>query len=305
MPSSPMTAADWQGVIPAITTPFREDLSIDHAFLARHAAWMIDAGCKGIVAPGSLGEGATLTHAEKLEVFRTLVSAVGSRVPVIATVSALSTAEAVQIARDAKAAGCRGLMVLPPYVYKGDWRETKAHFAAIIRATDLSCMLYNNPIAYGTDITPEQIAELAAEHTNLHSVKESSADVRRVTGIRALIGDRLTILVGVDDLICEGIAAGAKGWIAGLVNAMPVESVAIFNHARNGEWEKAFAIYRWFLPLLRLDVVPEFVHLIKLTQQEVGMGSERVRPPRLELVGAKREAALKVIHDGIRTCPKL
>ncbi|MCC6429104.1 MAG: dihydrodipicolinate synthase family protein [Phycisphaerales bacterium] len=302
-----MTKADWQGVIPAITTPFDADLSIDHAFLAKHAAWMIDAGCTGIVSPGSLGEGATLTHAEKLAIFKTLHGSVGSRAPIIAAISALSTAEAVQTARDAKAAGCRGLMVLPPYVYRGEWRETKAHFAAILRATDLSCMLYNNPLAYGTDVSPEQIAELAGEFPNLHAVKESSADVRRLTGIRAIIGDRLALLVGVDDLICEGIAAGATGWIAGLVNAYPKESVELFNLSRKahqtGEWSKAFTLYRWFLPLLRLDVVPEFVHLIKLVQQEVGMGSERVRPPRLELAGAKREAALKTIREGIKTRP--
>lgn len=296
-----MTKSDWQGVIPAITTPFTADLSVDHAFLARHASWMIDAGCTGIVSPGSLGEGATLTHAEKLEVFKTLVDAVGGRVPVIATVSALSTREAVQIARDAKAAGCRGLMVLPPYVYKGDWRETKAHFAAVMTATDLSCMLYNNPIAYGTDVQPGQIAELAAEFANLHAVKESSADVRRITAVRALIRDRLNILVGVDDLICEGVSAGACGWIAGLVNAMPVESVRLFNLAKAGEWEKAGALYRWFLPLLRLDVVPEFVHLIKLVQQEVGMGSERVRPPRLPLVGESREAIIGIIRAAIES----
>ena len=299
-----MTKSDWQGVIPAITTPFTPDLSVDHAFLARHASWMIDAGCTGIVSPGSLGEGATLTHAEKLEVFKTLVGAVGGRVPVIATVSALSTREAVQIARDAKTAGCRGLMVLPPYVYKGDWRETKAHFAAVMNATDLSCMLYNNPIAYGTDVQPAQIAELASEFANLHAVKESSADVRRITGIRALIRDRLNILVGVDDLICEGISAGACGWIAGLVNAMPVESVRLFNLAKAGQWEKAGELYRWFLPLLRLDVVPEFVHLIKLVQQEVGMGSERVRPPRLPLAGQARESALKSIHQALVSRPR-
>ncbi len=299
-----MSKADWQGVIPAITTPFNGDLTIDHAFLAKHAAWMVDAGCTGIVSPGSLGEGGTLTREEKIAVYKTLHTAVGARVPVIAAISALSTAEAVQSAKDAQAAGCTGLMVLPAYVYKGDWRETKAHFAAIIQATRLSCMLYNNPIAYGTDALPEQIAELAHEFSNLHAVKESSADVRRLSAIRSLIGDRLALLVGVDDLICEGIAAGATGWIAGLVNAMPRESVELFNLCRRGDWGRAFELYRWFLPLLRLDVVPEFVHLIKLVQQEVGMGSERVRPPRLELAGAKREAALGTIRAAIKARPK-
>lgn len=300
-----MNATDWKGVIPAITTPFNADLSIDHGFLAKHASWMMDAGCVGMVAPGSLGEGGTLSHEEKIALWKTLVSAIGSRGPVIAAISSLSTADAVRQARDAQAAGCRGLMVLPPYVYRGDWREMKAHFAAVIAATPLSCMLYNNPIAYGTDVTPPQVAELAREHANLHAVKESSADVRRVTAIKSILGDRLALLVGVDDLIVEGVAAGATGWIAGLVNAFPHESVRIYDLAMKGEWAKAAELYAWFLPLLRMDVVPEFVHLIKLVQQEVGMGSERVRPPRLTLVGAKREEAIVAIKTAMATRPKL
>ena len=161
-------------------------------------------------------------------------------------------------------------------------------------------MLYNNPIAYGTDVLPEQVAELAGEHTNLHAVKESSADVRRLTAIRAILGDRLALLVGVDDLIVEGVAAGATGWIAGLVNAFPKESVDLFTLAREGKWAEAARLYAWFLPLLRMDVVPEFVHLIKLVQQEVGMGSERVRPPRLTLVGEARERALATVRAAVK-----
>lgn len=278
-----MTPSDWRGVMPAITTPFRGDLSIDHEFLGKHAAWMIDAGCTGIVTPGSLGEGATLSREERSAVWRTCVEAVGSRVPVIAAIASASTLDAVAQAREAHDRGCRGLMVLPPYVYKGSWREIKHHFEAIFRATPLSCMLYNNPIAYGTDVTPEQLAELAAEHPNLHAVKKSSADVRRMTAIRALLGDRVAMFVGVDDLIVEGLGAGAVGWIAGLVNAFPRESVSLFEAARRGERERAQAMYEWFLPLLRMDVVTEFVQLIKLAQARVGMGNTRVRPPRLEL----------------------
>jgi 4-hydroxy-tetrahydrodipicolinate synthase len=305
-----MTTLDWQVVLPAVTTPFLPDLSIDHALLAAHAKWMIAEGCRGIVSPGSLGEGATLTHAEKIAVWRTLVQALDAKVPVVAAVAALSTREACDAAKAAADAGCRGLMVLPPYVYRGDWRETKAHFAAVLRATSLSCMLYNNPIAYGTDVSPEQIAELAAEHANLHAVKESSADVRRITAIRAILGDRLALLVGVDDLIVEGIAAGATGWIAGLVNALPRESVRLFDLARAGRHAEAAALYRWFLPLLRMDVVPEFVHLIKLVQQEVGMAggfkpSERVRPPRLLLEGTTRERALRTIRESLVSRPTL
>jgi len=296
---------NWKGVMPAMTTCFNENLSIDHGFVARHARWMVDHGCAGIVTPGSLGEGNTLTFEERGALWTTVVKAAGNDAPVIAAISALSAAEAVAQATMAAAKGCQGLMVLPPYVYKGDWREMKAYVTAVFKATDLSCMLYNNPIAYGTDFLPEQIQELAAENGNFHSVKESSADVRRVTAIRALVGDRLALFVGVDDAIVEGIAAGAVGWIAGLVNALPKESVALFNHAMEGAGEKAFELYRWFLPLLRMDCVPKFVQLIKLVQQEVRMGNARVRPPRLELVGDELEQARAIIRTALETRPSL
>jgi 4-hydroxy-tetrahydrodipicolinate synthase len=198
---------NWRGVIPAVTTPFNEDLSVDHGFLAEHVRRLVESGCVGIVPIGSLGEAATLTLAEKRQVLETCVRAVGERVPVIAGISALATAEAVELARDARRIGCRGLMVLPPYVYSTDWREMRAHVAAVIGADDLPCMLYNNPVAYRTDFTPEQIAELAAGFPNLEAVKESSTDLRRVTAIRALLGDRLDVLVGVDDAIVEGLDA--------------------------------------------------------------------------------------------------
>lgn len=296
---------NWQGVIPAITTPFDERLNVDHEFLAKHASWMVDHGCKGIVALGSLGEGATLSLEEKLAVLRTCVKSVGARAPVVAAVSSLSTAEAERLARDAEQAGCSGLMILPPYVYSSDWREMKAHMSAVLRATKLSSMLYNNPIAYKTDFLPEQVAELAAEHENLHAVKESSADIRRVTAIRAACGDRLATFVGVDDLIVEGIDAGATGWIAGLVNAYPRESVELYELAMSGKREAARSLYRWFLPLLRLDTVPKFVQLIKLVQQEVGMGSERVRPPRLVLEGRERDDAMAVVRHAAATRPEV
>jgi 4-hydroxy-tetrahydrodipicolinate synthase len=290
---------NWQGVIPAITTPFREDLRVDHDFLARHASWLASEGCTGIVALGSLGEGATLELDEKIAILKTCVQAL--KVPVASAISSLSTDGAVRLAKAAQQAGCSGLMVLPPYVYSTDWREMKAHIVTILRATDLSCMLYNNPIAYGTDFLPEQIAELAGEHENLHAVKESSGDVRRVTAIRSLLGKRLAILVGLDDAIVEGIAAGATGWIAGLCNALPHESVALFEGARRGD--DVSDLYGWFLPLLRLDTLKKFVQLIKLVQQEVGMGSERVRPPRLPLTGDERDAALRLIRTALGAKP--
>lgn len=286
----------WRGVIPAITTPFRADGSIDHDFLARHANTLIDAGCIGIVPLGSLGEAATLSFEDKLAILRTLVDALEGRAPVIPGIAALSTAEAVRLAQEAERIGCAGLMVLPPYVYSTDWHEMKAHVSAVIEATSLPCMLYNNPVAYKTDFVPEQIAELAGEHANLQAVKESSADVRRFAAIRSLLGERLDLLVGMDDAIVEGVAMGATGWIAGLVNAYPVESVRLFELARDGGARAAAELYAWFLPLLRLDTVPKFVQLIKLVQAQVGLGSEQVRAPRLVLQGAEREAALAVIE---------
>ena len=295
----------WQGVMPAITTGFKEDLSIDHESVARHVNWLVDNGCTGIVTPGSLGEGNTLTFEERGALWATVVKAVGDRVPVVGAISALSTAEAVEQARTAAGKGCRGLMVLPPYVYKGDWREMKAHVAATFKATNLSCMLYNNPVAYGTDFLPEQIRELADEFENFQSVKESSTDVRRVTAIKALVGDRLDLFVGVDDAIVEAIPVGAVGWIAGLVNALPKESVDLFDYAVRGEMEKALKLYHWFLPLLRLDTVPKFVQLIKLAQQAVGMGSARVRPPRLELVGEELAQTNALIKKALDHRPSL
>jgi len=295
----------WRGVMPATTTAFDENLNIDHAFVAKHAQWLVENGCTAIVAPGSLGESATLSFDEKVALWSTLIGAVGNRVPVVAAIASLSTAEAVALTNRAADAGCSGLMVLPPYVYRSEWREMKAHVEAVFRATNLSCMLYNNPVAYGTDFLPEQIRELAAEHENLAAVKESSTDVRRITWIKELVGDRLDISVGVDDAIVEGIEAGAVGWVAGLVNALPKESVALFDYALNGEYEKARELYYWFLPLLRMDTVPKFVQLIKLVQQEVGMGSARVRPPRLELAGKELEDARRVIKEGLTTRPRV
>lgn len=294
---------NFTGVMPAMTTAFHPDLTIDHAFVARHAAWLIENGCKGIVCLGSLGEAATLGFAEKLSVLKTVLAALDGKAPVVAAISALSTADAVELAKAAYDAGCSGLMILPPYVYKGDWRENKAHVAAILKATPLPGMLYNNPVAYGVDYLPGQIAELAAEFPNLAAVKESSTDVRRVSAIRALLGDRLQICVGVDDAIVEGIAAGAVGWVAGLVNAFPRESVDLFNLALAGRHTEAFDLYRWFLPLLRMDTVPKFIQLIKQVQQEAGIGSARVRPPRLEVIGEELAATRAEFELALSTRP--
>lgn len=289
------TASLWHGVIPAITTPFTADDQVDHPFLAQHARTLIAHGCRGIVPLGSLGEAATLDFEEKVSILHTLVHALDGAAPVIPGIAALSTREAVRLAQAAQSAGCAALMVLPPYVYSTDWREMGAHVRAVIAATDLPCMLYNNPLAYRTDFSPEQLAELADEFPQVQAVKESSGDVRRFAALRALLGDRLHLLVGMDDALVEGVSMGASGWIAGLVNAYPKESVRLFELARTGGASAARALYDWFLPLLRLDTVPTFVQLIKLVQQQVDMGNERVRAPRLPLAGEARDAALRVI----------
>jgi 4-hydroxy-tetrahydrodipicolinate synthase len=298
----PMTIR-FEGVMPAITTPFNDDLSIDHGAAKANVRWLVEAGCKAIVPCGSLGEGATLTFAEKLALIETCAKAVD--VPVIPGIAALSTLEAVQLARAAEAHGARALMVLPPYVYSTDWREMKAHVTAVISATRLPCVVYNNPVAYRTDFSPSQIVELAREFDNVVAVKESSTDVRRITALKAQAGDRLALGVGVDDCLVEGVAAGAQFWIAGLVDALPHESVRLFELARAGRWEEAAALYAWFLPLLRLDTVPKFVQLIKLVQERLGVGRALVRPPRLPLTGAELDAAETVINRALASRPQL
>lgn len=296
-----MQQTDWAGVFPAITTPFRSDGAVDEDFLARHVRWLMDAGCRGVVALGSLGEGATLGASEKVRVLEVCRTALGRDEQLVAGVSGLGTAECVALARAAETAGCNGLMVLPPYVYRGDWHETRAHFTAVIAATPLSCMLYNNPIAYGTDLSAAQVTELADTHDNVHALKDSSGDVRRLTEFRERLGDRLRLFAGLDDMVVEATLMGADGWIAGLVNALPTESVRLFDLAQHGSVDEARALYEWFLPLLRFDTVPKFVQLIKLVQAAVGQGSEVVRPPRLPLEGAERAEALRVIETALAT----
>ena len=297
-----MKPSDWKGTFAAITTPFTDGGSVDHGFLRDHVAWLVENGVQGIVALGSLGEAPTLTADEKRSVLRVAQAAVADKVPLVAGISAMSTTEAQALARDAEKIGCDGLMVLPPYVYRGDWREMAEHVQSILDATSLSCMLYNNPIAYGTDFTPAQIREVS-RHRNLHAVKESSGDLRRVTAIRELLDDRLAIFVGMDDVVVESVGAGAVGWIAGLVNALPLESVQLFDLARCSGSDAARVLYEWFLPLLRMDTGPKFVQLIKLVQQEVGMGRATVRPPRLELVGKELEAATALIRERLANRP--
>ena len=298
-----MQARDWAGVMPAITTPFKPDLSVDEAALQSHVRWMLDAGCRGIVALGSLGESATLATPEKIRILEVCREALAGRAPLVAGIAGLGTSECVALARAAERAGCDGLMALPAYVYVADARETEAHYSAVIGATGLSCMLYNNPIAYGVDVSPGQLARLCGRHPNLHATKDSSGNVRRVAAIRAALGERIRILVGMDDVVLESVAMGAVGWVAGLVNALPVESVRLFDLAISGKAEDAWKLYDWFLPLLRLDTAPKFVQLIKLVQQEMGKGSTRVRPPRLELEGEELAQVKALIRDRLSRRP--
>jgi 4-hydroxy-tetrahydrodipicolinate synthase len=299
-----MIRTDWAGVFPAMTTPFKADLSVDYDALSAHAQWLIEAGCKGVVALGSLGESATLSRDEKIEILRRLNAALGGKGLLVAGISALSTADAVSLAGEAHRAGVDGLMVLPPLLYPSDWRETEAHLGAVLSATPLSSMLYNNPIAYGTDVTPEQVLALQQRYPNLHAVKESSGDLRRITALKFLLRDTLALFVGMDDVLVESVAAGAVGWIAGLVNAFPQESVRLFDLAKSGPSPQLENLYEWFLPLLRLDTLPKFVQLIKLVQQENGGPIAHVRPPRLDLVGAERDEVIALIRKSLASRPQ-
>jgi 1-pyrroline-4-hydroxy-2-carboxylate deaminase len=290
---------NWNGVIPAVTTPFDASGEIKQDWMKRHLRWLIDAGCNGIVPLGSLGEGATLSFDEKRTVLTLSCEAVGTEGVVVAGIAALSTSEAVKLAREAEKIGCHGLMVLPPYAYSSDWFEMKSHVRAVIESTALPCMLYNNPIAYKTDFLPAQIAELAQECPRLQAVKESSNDVRRIAALRELLDDRLQLLVGVDDLIVEGVKAGAAGWIAGLANAFPRESVELFRLASTQQDEELWKLYRWFLPLLRLDTIVKFVQAIKFVQEEAGAGFALTRPPRLALTEDERAQVRRILKKAL------
>jgi 4-hydroxy-tetrahydrodipicolinate synthase len=294
----------WSGVFPALTTQFKPDQSLDLDATQRHVEVLLDSGVTGLIMLGSLGENVTLEPHEKRAVMEMAIRTARGRVPVLSGIAETSTSGAIRYAREMEKIGADGVMVLPAMVYKSDPRETITHFRTIARATGLPIIVYNNPIAYGVDITPRMFAELADEK-NLVAIKESSADVRRITDILNAVGDRYTIFTGVDDLALESIMLGAKGWIAGLVTAFPAENQYLWELAMAGKWEEAKRIYRWYMPLLHLDTHFKFVHYIKLAVQECGLGSETMRAPRLPLVGEEREAILKIIHEGIRTRPKI
>lgn len=294
----------WSGVFPAITTQLNQDQSLDLDATARHAEALIASRISGIIFLGSLGENQALLAEEKRRLIQAMIQVVNRRVPVLSGVAETSTAEACRYVRDLERLGVDGFMLMPAMLYRGDPDEILAHFRTTAQATGLPIMIYNNPISYANDITPELFAQLV-EVKNFVALKESSGNTRRITDLRNLLKDRYAIFTGVDDLVLESAVLGIDGWVAGSGIAFPAENQYFWDLTRNGRWEEARELYRWFTPLLHLDTHTKFVQYIKLAVQECGLGSEWVRAPRLPLVGTERKAVLKVIHQGIATRPKL
>ncbi len=297
-----MSEPFWQGVFPAITTQFKRDQSIDLDATARHADVLIDSGVAGLIFLGSLGENQPMRREEKRKVIEAMVKAVNGRVTVLSGVAESSCEEACAYARDVEKLGVDGIMLMPAMLYKGDQRETLTHFRTVAQSCGLPIMIYNNPLSYANDVTPELFAQLA-DQKSFVALKESSGDVRRITDLRNTVGDRYAIFTGVDDLALEASILGIDGWVAGSGIAFPYENQYFWQLTRDGEWEKAREFYRWFTPLLHLDTSTKFVQYIKLAVQECGLGQEWVRAPRLPLVGAERERILEIIHHGIATKP--
>lgn len=292
----------WQGVFPAVTTQLHKDQSLDLKAQAEHLEVLIDSGIHGLILCGSLGENQTLAPDEKRVVVQHALEVAGGRVPVLSGVAEMSTAAACQYVQDMETLGADGVMVLPAMVYKSDPRETMAHFRTVAAATTLPIIVYNNPVGYAVDITPSMFAQLA-DVENLVAIKESSADTTRITELYNACGDRYALFGGVDTLIPECVLMGATGWIAGVGLAFPKENARMWALMQAGEWDKARALWRWFLPLMTLDIGPRFVQKIKLALQEVGLGKEWVRAPRLTLAGTEREEILALIHKGIAERP--
>lgn len=297
-------AINWTGVFPALTTKFTSDDKLDLPLFEKNLRAQLDAGVHGVILGGSLGEASVLTTDEKFELVKFTIEKVAGKVPVILNIAEGSTNEAVKLAKQAEKAGVQGLMLLPPMRYKADDRETVTYFKAVADATSLPIMIYNNPVDYKIEVTLDMFDQLK-DKKNIQAVKESTRDVSNVTRMINRFGDRYKILCGVDPLAMEELQMGADGWVAGLVCAFPKETVTIFNLVKARRIDEALKIYRWFLPLLELDIHPKLVQYIKLAEQEVGIGSEIVRAPRLKLEGAERESVLKVIREGLKNRPKL
>ena len=292
----------WKGVMPAVTTKFTKDDKLDLKTFEVNIKAQLEAGVHGIILGGTLGEASTLTDDEKRILIEKTVEIVKGKVPVVINIAEQSTKNAIEAAANAKKYGAHGLMLLPPMRYKADDRETTVYFKRIAESTDLPIMIYNNPVDYKIEVTIPMFEEMM-DCSNIQAVKESTRDVTNVTRMKNKFGDRFKLLCGVDTLAMEELCLGADGWVAGLVCAFPAETVAIYNLVKQGNIEAATKIYRWFMPLLELDIHPKLVQYIKLAESLVGLGSEIVRPPRLILEGKEREDVIKIINDGIATRP--
>jgi dihydrodipicolinate synthase/N-acetylneuraminate lyase len=295
---------EWKGVFPALTTPFTLNDDLDLPMFRKNLHAQVDAGVHGVIIGGSLGEASTLTTSEKEELIKVALNEIGTKVPVILNIAEASTKDALDQALLAKQWNAQGLMLLPPMRYKADDRETVEYFKTVANSTELPIMIYNNPVDYKIEITLDMFEELA-ECKNITAVKESTRDVSNVTRMKNRFIDRFKILCGVDTIAMEELLLGADGWVAGLVNAFPNETVGVYELTRLGKIEEATTVYRWFMPLLELDIHPKLVQYIKLAQAQTGLGTEYVRPPRLVLEGDERKKILKIINDGIASRPSL
>ena len=293
----------WQGVFPAVTTHMHRGGAIDLDATGRHIEVLIDSGVGGLVMCGSLGENQTLDPAEKRAVIEAAVAVAAGRVPVLSGVAETSTGAACRYVKDCRSLGADGFMVMPAMAYRGDEREVLGHLRAVAKATDAPLMIYNNPIAYANDVTPRMFAKLA-EIDTIVALKESSDNTRRITDLRNEVGDRFALFTGVDDLALESAVLGIDGWVAGIGLAFPYENQRLWELTREGNWDEARTLYRWYTPLLHLDVSTKLVQHIKLAMQETGLGAEWVRPPRLQLAGAERARVLGIIRRGIAERPK-
>jgi 4-hydroxy-tetrahydrodipicolinate synthase len=299
-----MNTTRWKGVFPAVTTKFKADYSLDLVSMAQHLEFQLQAGVHGIIILGSLGECSTLNMDEKLELTEFFVKQVNQSVPLLACIAESDTRDACHFASSAQELGVDGFMLLPPMRYPSDQRETLAYLEEVTAASDLPVMLYNNPVAYGTDLSPADFKTLAS-NPKFVAIKESSADTRRIPEIRRLVDDRFAIFCGVDDLAFECFSLGAIGWVAGLVVAFPNETVRMYDLMCAGKWNEARVIYEWFLPLLHLDIGPKFVQQIKLVEEIVGVGSARVRSPRLALTESDSQRVREIVEQALASRPVL
>lgn len=298
-----MALPQWTGVFPAVVTQMHEDQSLDLAATARHFEALIESGISGLIVCGSLGENQCLQPDEKRAVLKCAIETARGRIPVLSGVAEMSTCAAASYMQDGEKLGASGFMVMPPMVYKTDPRETQHWFRTLAKATPLPWMLYNNPVGYHTDVTPEMFFELA-DIPNLQAIKESSANTRRITELRNLVGSRYQIFTGVDDLFLESAILGIDGWVCGSGIAFPKENQKLWELTRQGRWDEARELYRWSQPLMKLDTHIHFVQYIKLLCQETGLGREWCREPRLPITGAEREQVLKIIRDALAKRPK-